>query len=172
MSKKYIKRPYVIEAVQYTPENTDEIKEFLKERHHIDSTDPCIVTLEGSMKFHEGDYIIKGVDGEFYPCKKEIFEKTYRESQCINLDEFHFSDRADLEEEWIEQEGEIERFEVKLEQFVQSLDKEIEDDDKYEKLRFLAGFTSAYHRFLDYFKTGREEELFEEWKRSMITRKE
>lgn len=39
--------------------------------------DFSIRTLEGDMKISEGDYIIKGVSGEFYPCKPEIFEKTY-----------------------------------------------------------------------------------------------
>lgn len=36
-----------------------------------------IETLEGTMKANVGDYIIKGVDGEIYPCKPDIFEKTY-----------------------------------------------------------------------------------------------
>lgn len=36
-----------------------------------------IETLEGTMKASVGDYIIKGVNGEFYPCKPDIFEKTY-----------------------------------------------------------------------------------------------
>lgn len=38
---------------------------------------PVIVTLEGNMIVSDGDYIIKGVNGEFYPCKPDIFEKTY-----------------------------------------------------------------------------------------------
>lgn len=38
-----------------------------------------IETLEGVMKASEGDYIIKGISGEFYPCKPDIFEKTYEE---------------------------------------------------------------------------------------------
>jgi len=37
----------------------------------------CIETLEGTMKAGTGDYIIQGVNGEFYPCKPDIFEKTY-----------------------------------------------------------------------------------------------
>lgn len=36
-----------------------------------------IETLEGNMKAHHGDYIIKGVNGEIYPCKADIFDKTY-----------------------------------------------------------------------------------------------
>ena len=38
-----------------------------------------IHTLEGDMKAKQGDYIIKGVKGEFYPCRKDIFEQTYEE---------------------------------------------------------------------------------------------
>ncbi len=38
---------------------------------------PVIETLEGSMKINDGDYIIKGVQGEYYPCKPDIFEATY-----------------------------------------------------------------------------------------------
>lgn len=38
-----------------------------------------IKTLEGDMRAERGDYIIKGVNGEFYPCKPDIFEKTYEE---------------------------------------------------------------------------------------------
>ena len=41
------------------------------------SVDCSIETLEGVMKANVGDYIIKGVNGEFYPCKQDIFEKTY-----------------------------------------------------------------------------------------------
>lgn len=40
--------------------------------------DTVIETLEGSMLGHKGDYLITGVNGEQYPCKKEIFEKTYK----------------------------------------------------------------------------------------------
>ena len=40
-----------------------------------------IETLEGVMKANIGDYIIKGVNGEFYPCKPDIFEKTYEEAE-------------------------------------------------------------------------------------------
>lgn len=56
--RKYRKKPVVIEAYQ-----TD---------HEFD-----IDTLEGTMRASIGDYIITGVDGEQYPCKPDIFEKTY-----------------------------------------------------------------------------------------------
>lgn len=44
---------------------------------HYDDTNCDIKTLEGTMHANYGDYIIKGVNGEIYPCKPEIFEKTY-----------------------------------------------------------------------------------------------
>lgn len=43
------------------------------------SNNVFVATLEGSMFFDEGDYVIKGVHGEFYPCKGDIFEETYEE---------------------------------------------------------------------------------------------
>ncbi|MEO1783264.1 hypothetical protein [Enterococcus diestrammenae] len=46
---------------------------------------PYIGTIEGPMKVSDGDYIIKGVNGEFYPCKPEIFEKTYEEAVSPSL---------------------------------------------------------------------------------------
>ena len=74
---KYRKRPVVIEAVQWTGENLLEILQF-SEDSFIDRDDYTlkIETLEGVMTVSRGDYIVKGVDGEFYPCKPDIFEKT------------------------------------------------------------------------------------------------
>ncbi len=57
-TKKYRKKPVVVEAYQ-----TD--REIM------------VHTLEGDMKASVGDYIVTGVDGEKYPCKPDIFEKTY-----------------------------------------------------------------------------------------------
>jgi len=75
----YRKKPVTIEAIQWTGDNTNEILNFgtnsvykVPECHDL-----IIHTLEGDMKASEGDYIIKGVDGEFYACKPGIFEKTY-----------------------------------------------------------------------------------------------
>lgn len=73
---KYRKKPVVIEAVQYTGHNTKEIKEFCPNCSLL-FDDLIIPTLEGRMRASINDYIIKGVDGEFYPCKPDIFEKTY-----------------------------------------------------------------------------------------------
>lgn len=81
MIKKFRKKPVVIEAIQYTGDNTSEIKEFCGDMcllGHKPLT-VAINTLEGVMTASKGDYVIKGVNGEFYPCKPDIFEKTYEE---------------------------------------------------------------------------------------------
>jgi hypothetical protein len=87
MVQKYTKKPVTIEAIQWTKENLPIIKEWLGENlaqlsseeryknpeHHWVIRD----YLEGDMKITEGDFIIKGVKGEFYPCKPDIFYATY-----------------------------------------------------------------------------------------------
>ena len=85
MIKRYKKRPVVIEAVQFTGWNWAECKDFIAGEHLIhpqwmreyDYIE--IETLEGTMQCSKGDYIIKGINGEFYPCKPDIFTKTYEE---------------------------------------------------------------------------------------------
>lgn len=84
---KYRKKPIIIEAIQFE-DNSDriiEIHEFMGgdtiRVNYEDKDNPYlkIETLEGIMKASVGDYIIKGVNGEFYPCKPDIFEKIYEE---------------------------------------------------------------------------------------------
>lgn len=79
--KKYRKKPIEIEAVQFTGKNFDELHEFCPcIKYNLKDTDtPVIPTLEGNMTVGVGDYIIKGVRGEFYPCKPDIFLQTYEE---------------------------------------------------------------------------------------------
>ena len=77
---KYRKKPVVIEAVQF--DGTDESIEWLLPQLTSgeigrNSQGVYIKTLEGVMKADIGDYIIKGINGEFYPCKPDIFEMTY-----------------------------------------------------------------------------------------------
>lgn len=87
---KYRKRPVVIEAIQYTGLNPVEIKAFVGEACRVEyytaaweaGAGPVVAqitihTLEGDMEVSPKDYVIKGVDGEFYPCKPDIFAKTY-----------------------------------------------------------------------------------------------
>lgn len=73
---KYRKKPVVIEAVQYTGFNWDEVSAFCEKAERT-VTEDGIHTLEGFMRITKGDYIIRGIAGEFYPCKPDIFKDTY-----------------------------------------------------------------------------------------------
>ena len=83
--RKFRKKPIVIEAIQWTGKNYVEISKFIGYRpkykdlvgNEINQLE--IVTLEGMHIATVNDWIIKGVQGEFYPCKPDIFEKTYEE---------------------------------------------------------------------------------------------
>lgn len=92
--KRYTKKPVTIEAVQWTGENLQELKDFVGSRldYNIQydareaSEEPAVMdvrikTLEGVHHASVGDYIIKGVRGEFYPCKPDIFQDTYIEAE-------------------------------------------------------------------------------------------
>jgi len=74
---KFRKKPVVIEARQYTRNGLEAEK--VAEWCHGQQTDDGVIikTLEGDHLGEYGDWIIKGVAGEFYPCKPDIFEKTY-----------------------------------------------------------------------------------------------
>jgi hypothetical protein len=71
----YRKKPVVIEAIQWDG-NTEPMLDFCKSAEFIDG-ELYIQTLEGNMKASIGDFIIKGVQGEFYACKPDIFNLTY-----------------------------------------------------------------------------------------------
>ena len=76
---KFCKKPVVIEAVCWDGSNIKEVMTFLQWRNasHDDVIGLNIHTLEGTHHASVGDWIIKGVKGEFYPCKPEIFQMTY-----------------------------------------------------------------------------------------------
>lgn len=75
---KYLKKQLLVEAMQWTGNNWDEIEKFAPyDVSCFNGKDLRIQTLEGQMMCHRGDYVIIGIDGELYPCKKEIFEKSY-----------------------------------------------------------------------------------------------
>ena len=79
---KYRKRPVVIEAMEFTEEDKDRVLNWISCNCYPIFTNedkPAlkIQTLEGLMTANLGDYIIKGVQGEFYPCKPDIFAETY-----------------------------------------------------------------------------------------------
>ena len=84
---KFRKKPVVIEAILWNGNQLNEFPEWLKSAYDKTPGDPgsvfrngsdvLIYTLEGTMTTSPGDYIIQGVNGELYPCKPDIFEKTY-----------------------------------------------------------------------------------------------
>lgn len=89
MVKRYKTKPCEIEAIQWNGDNLGEVKGFVgaslvaweivameigKEGFFL-----TIRTLEGDMRASLGDYIIKGLRGEFYPCKPDVFEKKYEQ---------------------------------------------------------------------------------------------
>lgn len=93
---KYRKKPVVIEAIKLTWQTWNEVCEFVPKPHFVkgvylddktfevlpdgktsNTMGLIIKTLEGEHLARQGDYIIKGVKGEFYPCKPDIFEMTY-----------------------------------------------------------------------------------------------
>lgn len=73
---KFRKKPVVIEAVRWTGDNADEIAAFARSAMWPHG-DLVIPTLEGAHRANIGDWIIRGVQGEFYPCKPDIFDATY-----------------------------------------------------------------------------------------------
>lgn len=85
---KFRKKPVVIEAIQFLDDaqRICEIQEFADKDIRVDYADKDnpvlkVETLEGTMTASVGDWIIKGVNGEFYPCKPDIFEKTYEPAE-------------------------------------------------------------------------------------------
>lgn len=86
---KFRKKPVVIEAIQYIGDNKKEILDFCNKEKTIAFTNTCydhltIRTLEGAHRADVGDWIIKGVAGEFYPCKSDIFNLTYEHAKNDN----------------------------------------------------------------------------------------
>ena len=81
---KYRKNPIEIEAVQYDGNfrcldifSINDVGNFKLGKEEDGSPYLLIPTLEGDMKCSKGDYVIKGIQGEYYPCKPNIFEQTY-----------------------------------------------------------------------------------------------
>lgn len=75
---KYRKKPVIIEAIQWKGDNPHQVLYFMGTEHLDRKGDKLLIpTLEGTMEASLNDWIIKGVNGEFYPIKNEIFSKTY-----------------------------------------------------------------------------------------------
>lgn len=82
---KFRKKPVVIDAFRWTGHNMDEAFKFLGAESLNTGMEGWleIETLEGTMRANPGDWIIKGVKGEFYPCKPDIFEATYETTDDV-----------------------------------------------------------------------------------------
>lgn len=93
MTNQYRKKPVVIEAIQYDGDNWDDIEVWtdFRAKHWRSSNVMAIETLEGTMTTNVGDWIIKGVKGEFYPCKPDIFEATYEPTTNCSQSEQTFT---------------------------------------------------------------------------------
>lgn len=82
MIKTFVKKPVKVQAVQWTGDNYEELADFvghIRFTYSLDKDSVIIETLEGDHYARKGDWIIRGINGEFYPCKPDIFEKTYVE---------------------------------------------------------------------------------------------
>ena len=76
--KNYRKKPVVIQAIQWDGNNIEDISSLGSDRDiSMVGNQLCISTLEGDHIANVGDFIIKGIKGELYPCKPDIFEATY-----------------------------------------------------------------------------------------------
>lgn len=78
--KQYVKKPIIIHALEYTGDNLDDVYKFVGDKAYTSNGNLFIKTLEGDHRASIGDYIIKGIKGEFYPCKPDIFRMTYDEA--------------------------------------------------------------------------------------------
>lgn len=99
--EKVIKKPLEVSAIHLNKDNYADVVKFLKELNYnielryeepfvVLDTIPYLIipSMEGYMRADIGDWIIRGINGELYPCKSEIFEKTYRRAEeTINEDE-------------------------------------------------------------------------------------
>ena len=80
---KYRKKPVEIAAIQFVSDNIEKVYELLGKNLIVtplangEGISHFVRTLEGDMELSWNDYVIKGIKGEFYPCKPDIFELTY-----------------------------------------------------------------------------------------------
>lgn len=97
-AQRYRKKPIEIDAMRLTAENAKDVCDWMQSSYVLGHAPEShqghgigehgvivILTLEGEMTAEVGDWIIRGIQGEFYPCKPEIFEATYVESPDVDL---------------------------------------------------------------------------------------
>jgi hypothetical protein len=112
INKKYKKKPVIIEAVQYKrDENISSCMDFCPDMiYNQEDNEYDIVTLEGRMRITKGDFIIKGVNGEFYPCKPDIFRKTYEEVAISKMETVEPCEWCD--DNWVYSDGHFGRYDT------------------------------------------------------------
>lgn len=74
---RFRKKPVIIEAIQWTGENREQVLAFCPSAYWTSRDGMIVPTLEGNHFANEGDWIIRGIKGEFYPCKPDVFAATY-----------------------------------------------------------------------------------------------
>jgi hypothetical protein len=80
-AQKFRKKPVEIEAMRFDGSNGREVAGWVlgnAQDAQLNRGEVLIMTLEGIMHVSPGDYVIRGVQGEFYPCKPDIFAATYK----------------------------------------------------------------------------------------------
>lgn len=106
----YRKKPVTVSAIEWTGNNAEEIRQFCGAAAEICIIDDAwkvgkchalydlrITTLEGQMHASVGDFVIRGVNGEFYPCKPDVFHKTYEEPDTVDAVPVEEFERLKLE---------------------------------------------------------------------------
>ena len=92
MGKLFIKKPIPVEVMKFIGSNWRDIEIWSDETVYVRGTklpdfqkemEMTVATLEGQVRAKVGDYIIRGVRGEYYPCEKSIFEETYDEYEEV-----------------------------------------------------------------------------------------
>jgi hypothetical protein len=78
---RYRKKPVVIDAIRWTGENRDEVEAWSGGEIECVGHVAVVHTLEGEMRGDVGDWLIRGVQGEYYPCKDDIFLATYEPAE-------------------------------------------------------------------------------------------
>ena len=81
---KFRKKPLIVEAVQWTGNMTNDLRCFLKGNHTFREGCLFIFTLEGVVEAKSGDWIIKGIKNELYPCKPDIFQASYELAEVVS----------------------------------------------------------------------------------------
>ena len=82
MIKTFVKKPVKVQAVQWTGDNYEELADFIghvRSVYHLNDEYVIIDMLKGGLCLRNGDWIIRGVNGEIYLCEFDIFEKIYEE---------------------------------------------------------------------------------------------